>query len=150
MSPTRGWTPRRTDWPLSVICKVTRTRAVEANIKKLRRCNIKNTKLRLTLKIRAFKEDTAGGRRRLHNEELHILYDSPNFIRAIKSRRVRWVGHVTHMGEEKILVGKPERKRLLGRPSRRWEDNIIMDHTEIGWEAVIGCIWIRIGTSGKL
>jgi hypothetical protein len=62
--------------------------------------------------------------RKLHNEELHILYSSPNIIRHIKSRRMRWAGHVARMGEErklhKVLVGKPEGKKPLGRPRRRW------------------------------
>jgi hypothetical protein len=77
------------------------------------------------------------GWRKLHNEELHKLYCSPSIIRIIKSRRVRWKGHVARMGEKKnaytILVRKPERKRLLRRYRRRWEDNIKMDLREIGW-----------------
>jgi hypothetical protein len=72
--------------------------------------------------------------RKLHNEELHILYSSPN-IRQIKLRRMRWVGHVAHMGEDrkvyKVLVGRPERKRPLRRPRHRWEDGIGMDLREI-------------------
>jgi hypothetical protein len=67
----------------------------------------------------------------LHNEELHNLYSSPNIIRIIKSRRMRWAGHVAGMGEKmnvyRLLVGKPEGKRPLGRPRRRWIDNIKMD-----------------------
>jgi hypothetical protein len=67
----------------------------------------------------------------MHNEELHNLYFSPNIIRIIKSRRMRWAGHVARMGEEmnayRILVGKPEGKRPLGRHRRMWEDNIRMD-----------------------
>jgi hypothetical protein len=69
--------------------------------------------------------------RKLHNEELHNLYSSPSIIRIIKSRRMRWSGHVSRMGEKRnvyrLLVGKPERKRPLGRPRRRWIDNIKMD-----------------------
>jgi hypothetical protein len=72
----------------------------------------------------------------------------------IKSRRMRWAGHVARMGEGKgayrILVGKPEGRRPLGRPSRRWEDNIEMDLQEVGWEAWTGLIWLRIGTGGGL
>jgi hypothetical protein len=68
---------------------------------------------------------------RLHNEERNGLYSSPNIIRVIKSRRMRWAGHVASMGEERgayrILVGRPEGRRPLGRPRRRWEDNIKMD-----------------------
>jgi hypothetical protein len=66
--------------------------------------------------------------RKLHNEELHDLYSSPSTIRIIKSRRMRWAGHVARMGEKwnacRLLVGKPEEKRPLGRPSCKWLDNI--------------------------
>jgi hypothetical protein len=69
--------------------------------------------------------------RKLHNDELHSLYSSPNVVRVIKSRRVRWAGHVARMGAGRDvyrgLVGRPEGKRLLGRRGRRWEDNIKMD-----------------------
>jgi len=69
--------------------------------------------------------------RRLHNEELNDLYCSPNIMWVIKSRRMRWAGHVARMGEERevysVLVGKPEGKKPLGRPRRRWVDNIRMD-----------------------
>jgi hypothetical protein len=75
--------------------------------------------------------------RKLHNEELYILYSSPNIIRRFKSRRMRWEGHV---GKErkvyKVLVGKPEGKRPLGRPRRRWKDGIRMVLREIGWGSV--------------
>ena len=75
-------------------------------------------------------------RRRLHNEELNDLYSSPNIVRVIKLRRTRWAGHVAHMGEERgvnrVLVGKPEGKRPLERPGRRWVDNIRMDVQEVG------------------
>jgi hypothetical protein len=80
--------------------------------------------------------------RKLHNEELHNLYSSPNLIRTIKSRRMRWAGHVARMGEKRnayrILLGKPEGRRPLGRPRRRWVDNITrkMDLREIGWDGV--------------
>jgi hypothetical protein len=73
---------------------------------------------------------------KLHNEELHILYSTPNIIRQIKSRRMRWAGHVARMGEERsvyrVLMEKPEGKRPLGRPRRRWEVGIRMDLREIG------------------
>ena len=72
----------------------------------------------------------------LHNEELSDLYSSPNIVRVVKSRRMRWAGHVARMGERRgvhrVLVGKPEGKRPLGRPRRRWEDNIKMDLQEVG------------------
>jgi len=74
--------------------------------------------------------------RRLHNEELSDLYSSPNIVRVIKSRRMRWAGHLACMGEERglyrVLLGKPEGKRPLGRPRRRWVDNIRTDLLEVG------------------
>ena len=76
------------------------------------------------------REGVTGEWRKLHNEELNDLY-SQNIVRVIKSRRLRWTGHVARMGERrgvyKVLVGKHEGKRPLGRPRRRWEDNIKMD-----------------------
>jgi hypothetical protein len=78
--------------------------------------------------------------RKLHNEELHNLYSSQDIIRQVKSRRMRWAGHVARMGEVrkmyKVLVGKPEGKRPLGRPRRRWEDGIRIDLGEVGWGGV--------------
>jgi hypothetical protein len=72
----------------------------------------------------------------IHNEELNDLYSSPNTFRMIKSRRMRWAGHVARMGENRgmyrVLVGKPEGKRPLGRPRRRWDDNIKMVLQEVG------------------
>jgi hypothetical protein len=68
--------------------------------------------------------------RKLHNEELNDLYSSPNIVRVVKSRRMRWAGHVAHIedrGVHRVFVGKREGKRPLGRPRRRWEDNIKMD-----------------------
>jgi hypothetical protein len=77
-----------------------------------------------------------GSWRKLHNDELHSLYSSPNIVRVFKSRRIRWAGHVARMGEGRgvyrVLVGRPEGKRPLGRPMRRCEDNIKMDLREIG------------------
>ena len=71
----------------------------------------------------------------VYNEELNDLYSSPNIVRVIKSRRMRWAGHVACMGKEKgvyrVLVGKPEGRRPLGRPRRRWVDNIGMDLQEV-------------------
>jgi hypothetical protein len=74
--------------------------------------------------------------RKLHNEELNNLYSLPNIVWVVKSRRMRWAGHVARMGEERwvhrVLVGKPEGKKLLGRPRRKWEYNIKMDIQEVG------------------
>jgi hypothetical protein len=84
----------------------------------------------------------------LHNEELHDLYSSSNIIRIIKLRRIRWTGHVARMGEKRnayrLLVGKPEGKRLLGRPRHRWVDNIKLDLLEVGWGSC-GLDWSTSG-----
>ena len=83
--------------------------------------------------------------RKVHNEELNDLYSSPNIVRVIKSRRMRWAGHVARMGERKgvyrVLVWKPEGKRPLGRPRHRWEDNIKMDLEKVGCG---GTDWIEL------
>jgi hypothetical protein len=75
--------------------------------------------------------------RRLHKKDLYALYSSLNIIRVIKSRRLRWAGNVERMGDRRgayrALVGKPEERRPLERPKRRWEDNIKMDLREVGW-----------------
>jgi hypothetical protein len=75
--------------------------------------------------------------RKLRNEELNNLHSSPNIVQFIKAKIMRWAGHVARMGEKRgvyrVLVGKPERKRQLGRPRRRWEDNIKMDFQEVGY-----------------
>jgi hypothetical protein len=91
---------------------------------------------RVLRKIYGPKREEDGSWRKLYNDKLHSLYSSPNNFRVIKSRRMRWVGQVARMGEGKgvyrVLVGRPEGKRPLGRPRRRWEDNIKMDLREIG------------------
>ena len=91
----------------------------------------------ITLYIFGHRRDEVMGEWRiLHNEELNDLYSSPNMVRVIKWRRMRWAGHVARMGEERgvyrFLLGKPEGRRPLGRPRRRWVDNIRMDLSEVG------------------
>jgi hypothetical protein len=91
------------------------------------------------------KREEDGSWRKLHNDELHDLYSSPNIVSVIKSKRMRWAGHVACMGEGRgvyrVLVGRPKGKRPLGRPRHRWEDNIKMDLREIG---INGANWIQL------
>jgi hypothetical protein len=91
------------------------------------------------------KREEDGSWRKLHNDELHSLYSSPNIFRVVKSRRMRWAGHVARMGEGRgvyrVLVGSPEGKSPLGRPRCRWEDNIKLDLREIG---IDGANWIQL------
>jgi hypothetical protein len=91
------------------------------------------------------RDEVTGEWRKLHNGERHNLYSSPDIIRQIKSRRMRWAGHVARVGEGRnvyrVLVGKPEGKRPLERPRHRREEGIKMDLREIGW----GCVeWIHL------
>jgi hypothetical protein len=90
---------------------------------------------RVLRKIFGPKREEDGSWRKLHNDEFHKLYSSPNIFRMIKSRRMRWAGHEARMGEGtcvyRVLVGKSEGKRPLGRPRRRWEDNIKIDLRKI-------------------
>jgi hypothetical protein len=100
---------------------------------------------RVLRRIFGLKREEDGSWRKLHNDELHSLYSSPNIVRVIKSRRMRWAGHVARMGEGRgvygVLVGGPKNKRPLGRPRCKWEDNIKMDLREIG---IDGANWIRL------
>jgi hypothetical protein len=96
------------------------------------------------LRIFGPKREEDASWRKLHSDKLHSLYSSPTIVRVIKSRRMRWAGHVARMGEGRgvysVLVGRPEGKRLLGRPRRRWEDNIKMDLRKM----IDGANWIRL------
>ena len=98
------------------------------------------------------RDEVTGEWRKLHNEELSDLYSLPNIVRGVKSRRMRWAGHVARMGEgrgvHRVLVGKPEGKKPLGRPRRRW--GIILRWIFRKWEVVVGTgwSWLRIGTGG--
>ena len=110
-------------------------------------CETWSLKLREERRLRVFenrvlrrvfglkRDEVTGERRKLHNEELSDLYSLPNILRVVKSRRMRWAGHVARMeegrGVYRVLVGKPEGKRPLRRPRRRWEDNIMMDLQEV-------------------
>jgi hypothetical protein len=86
------------------------------------------------------RDEVTGEWRKLHNEELHDLYSSPSIIRIMKVRRMIWAGHVARMGAKRnayrLLVGKPEGRRPLGRPRHRWLDNIRMELVEVGWHDV--------------
>jgi hypothetical protein len=98
---------------------------------------------RVLRKIYGPKREKDASWRKLHNDELHSLYSSLNIVRVIESRRVRWAGHVAHMGEGRgvyrVLVGRPEGKRPLERPRRRWEDNINLRERGID-----GANWIQL------
>jgi hypothetical protein len=90
-------------------------------------------------------DEVTGELRKLHSGELHNLYSSPDIIRQIKARRMRWAGHVASMGEGRnvyrVLMGKPEGKRPLERLRRKWEDGIRIDLRETGWG---GLEWIQL------
>jgi hypothetical protein len=91
------------------------------------------------------RSEVTGGWRKLYKEELRDLYSSPSVIRIIKSRRLRWAGHVARLGKKmnvyRLLVGKPEGKITIGRPRRRWLDNIKIDLLEVEWG---GVDWIGV------
>ena len=98
------------------------------------------------------RDEVRGEWRKLHNEELNDLYCSPNIVRVIKLRRMKWARHVACMGETRgvyrVLVGRHVGKRLLVRPRCRWENNIKMDLHEVGCEVWTGSSWLKIGTGG--
>ena len=95
------------------------------------------------------RDEVTGECRKLHYEELSDLYSSPKIVQMIKLRKVIWARHVARTGQRRgvyrVWVGKSEGKKLLGRPSLRWEDNIKMDLQEVGCGARTGSIWLRIG-----
>jgi hypothetical protein len=100
------------------------------------------------------RDEITGEWRKLHNGELHDLYSSRDIIKQIKSRRMRWAWNVARMEEGRnvyrVLVRKPEGKRPLERPRRRWEDGVKMDLGEIGWGVWSGFTWLRIRIIGGL
>jgi hypothetical protein len=97
-------------------------------------------------------DEVTGECRKLHNEELNDLYSLPNIVRVVKSRRMRWAGHVARMGEDRgvhrVLVGRPEGKRPLGIPSHKWDDNIKWFFRKLEGVVGTGWSWLRIGTGG--
>ena len=107
---------------------------------------------RILRRIFGPKRDENGEWRRLHNGELHSLYRSPNIVRVIKSRRLRWAGHVARMEEGrsafKIVTGLPTGKRPLGRPRRKWEDNIRMDLEDVSIRGIL-LILLRVEIIGE-
>jgi hypothetical protein len=108
-------------------------------------CGLRVSENKVLRRIFGPKREEDRSWRKLHNDELHSLYSSPNIVRVIKSRRKRWAGHVTCMGEGRdvyrILVGRPKGQRPLGRPRHRWEDNIKLDLREM-W--IDGANWIQL------
>jgi len=99
------------------------------------------------------KDDVTGEWRKQNVELFNDMYSSPNTFRVIQSRKIRLAGHVARMGERRgvywVFVGKPEKKRPLGRPRCKWEDNIEMDLQEVGCGAWTRSMWLRIGTGGR-
>jgi hypothetical protein len=114
-------------------------------LKEERRLRLESRVLRRIFGLK--RDEVTGEWRKLHNEALNDVYCSPNIVQAIQSRRMRWAGHVARMGKAgcvyRVLVGKPEGKRLLGRFRRKWEDNIKLNLQEVG------CGGYGLGRSGS-
>ncbi|KAJ4441995.1 hypothetical protein ANN_11859 [Periplaneta americana] len=133
---SRHFTPR--ELLMESIKQGQRLRPSLSPLKKRKEQRLRVFENKVLRKIFGAKRDGVTGEwRKLHNAELHALYTSPDIIRNIKSRRLRWAGHVARMGVSRnayrVLVGRPEGKRPLGRSRRRWEDNIKMDLREVGY-----------------
>jgi hypothetical protein len=98
------------------------------------------------------RDEVTGDWGKLHNDKLHNLYSLSSIMRVTRSKRMRWERHVARMGEKRnacrILVGKPEGKKPIGRPRHRWVDNVKMDLRELGWCDMDWIDWVRIGTNG--
>jgi hypothetical protein len=109
---------------------------------------------RVLRRISGSKREEDGSWRRLYNDEVHSLYSSPNIVRVIKSRRMRWEVHVARMDEGRgvysVLVEMPEGYRPLGRPRRRWGDKIKLDLRGTGIDGANIFSWLRIESSGGL
>jgi hypothetical protein len=111
---------------------------------------IENSVLRRMFGLR--RDEVKGERKKLQNEEMNNLYSCPNIFQLIKSGRMRWAAHVACMGERRsvygFLVRKPDGRRPLGRPRRRWENNIKMDLQDVGVGIWTVSNWLRLGTGG--
>jgi hypothetical protein len=118
-------------------------RIIKLYVKEIHRPRVSEN--RLLRRIFGPRREEDGSWRKLHNDELHSLYSSPHIVRVIKSRRMRWAGHVARMGEGRdvyrVLVGRPEGKRPLGRHRRRWKDHIKLNLREIG---IDGLNWVQL------
>lgn len=100
------------------------------------------------------RDEVTGDWRKMHDEELHDTYSSPDILGAIKSRGMGWAGHVARAGDRRdacrVLVGKRDGRRLLEKLRHRCEDNIKMDIQERGWKACSGLFWLTTGTSNRM
>jgi hypothetical protein len=132
-------------WNIRILCRVGAVKSVVGELEKNKLDFVAIFENKVLRRIFGPKREEDGSWRKLHNDKLHNLYSSPNIVRMIKSRSMRWAGHVARMGEGRgvyrVLVGTPEGKSPLGRHRRRWEDNINQDLREIG---IDGTNWIQL------